>query len=90
MALTSAFQSPIGALSATSEGADWTCATGAAAIKSKIEAYWRDRGYEVQVMLVDGPFSPALRASRVDVRSELINGLPRAALKRAAVSATSD
>ncbi|MEQ1617903.1 MAG: hypothetical protein ABL883_06120 [Terricaulis sp.] len=84
MAPALAFQSPVG------EGADWTCATGAAAIKTKIEAYWRDRGYEVQVMLVDGPFSPALRASRVDVRSELINGLPRAALKRAPAAAMLD
>ncbi len=85
-----AFQSTVGALAPTGEGADWTCATGAAAIKSKIEAYWRDRGYEVQVMLVDGPFSPALRASRVDVRSELINGLPRAALRRTPVTALPD
>jgi|CXWL01.1.fsa_nt_gi hypothetical protein len=90
MAPALAFQSQIGVLSQAGEGADWTCATGAAAIKSKIEAYWRDRGYEVQVMLVDGPFSPALRASRVDVRSELINGLPRAALKRTLVIAASD
>ncbi len=62
--------------------ADWTNSNGAAALKTKIETFWRERGYEVQVMLVDGPFSAALRATRVDVRSELINGLPRAALKR--------
>lgn len=62
---------------------DWTCASGAAALKARIEAYWLGRGYEVQVMLVDGPFSAALRATRVDVRSELVNGLPRAALKQA-------
>lgn len=67
--------------------ADWTNSAGAAALKAKIEAYWRERGYEVQVMLVDGPFSAALRATRVDVRSELINGLPRAALKRSAAVA---
>jgi hypothetical protein len=60
---------------------DWTCPAGAAALKSKIETYWRERGYEVQVLLVDGPFSAALRATRVDVRSEMVNGLPRAALK---------
>lgn len=62
--------------------ADWTNPTGAAQLKSRIEDYWRERGYEIQVTLVDGPFNAALRASRVDVRSELVNGLPRAALKR--------
>lgn len=60
--------------------ADWTTPTGAATLKQRIEAYWRERGYEVQVMLVDGPFNPALRAARVDVRSELVNGLPKSAL----------
>ncbi len=67
-------------------GRDWTGASGASALKARIEAYWRGRGFEVQVMLVDGPFSAALRATRVDVRSELVNGLPRAALKRAAAA----
>lgn len=67
--------------------ADWTNSAGAAVLKTKIETYWRERGYEVQVMLVDGPFSAALRATRVDVRSEMINGLPRAALKRRAAVA---
>lgn len=77
MAPAFAFQSPV----AETPGQDWTCASGAAQLKNRIEAYWRSRGYEVQVMLVDGPFSAALRATRVDVRSELVNGLPRAALK---------
>ncbi len=67
--------------------ADWTNSAGAAVLKTKIETYWRERGYEVQAMLVDGPFSAALRATRVDVRSEMINGLPRAALKRRAAVA---
>lgn len=62
--------------------ADWTNPSGAAQLKARIEDYWRERGYEIAVTLVDGPFNAALRASRVDVRSELINGLPRAALKR--------
>lgn len=56
---------------------DYTDKAGAAALKSRIEAFWRERGYEVQVMLVDAPFAAALRAARVDLRSEMINGLPR-------------
>jgi hypothetical protein len=57
---------------------EYTDHAGAAELKTRIEAYWRVRGFEVQVMLVDAPFSPALRAVRVDVRSELLNGLPPA------------
>jgi len=48
-----------------------------ARLKEKIEAYWRERGFEVCVNLIDGPFTPTLRENRVDLRSDLINGLPR-------------
>lgn len=57
---------------------EYTDHAGASELKARIEAYWRARGFEIQVMLVDAPFSPALRAVRVDVRSELLNGLPPA------------
>ncbi len=60
--------------------ADYTCRAGANALKARIEAYWRARGHEVQVMLVEAPFTQAIRAGRYDVRSELVNGLPRAKL----------
>lgn len=61
---------------------DYTNESGAAVIKANIEEFWRARGYDVQVMLVPGPFSNALRASRFDLRSDLVNGLPRGALER--------
>lgn len=60
---------------------EYTDSAGAQELKTRIESYWQQRGYNVQVMLVDGSFTPALRASRVDVRSDLVNGLPRAALR---------
>ena len=69
------------AASATEE-CEFTDARGAAELKSRIEAFWRARGHEVQVMLVEGSFTQALRSGRFDVRSDLVNGLPRAA-KRA-------
>ena len=62
----------------------WT-ETGAAVLKRKIETYWADRGMPVQVMLIEGPFSSALRNARVDVRSDMINGMPRAACAKAAM-----
>lgn len=62
---------------ASANQVDYTDRAGANALKARIEAYWRERGHEVVVTLVDAPFVAALRAARVDVRSELINGLPR-------------
>lgn len=62
--------------------ANYTDRAGADVLKARIESYWSERGFDVQVMLVDGPFTPALRAARIDVRSELINGLPRESAKR--------
>jgi hypothetical protein len=57
--------------------ADFTCESGAAELKTRIEAYWRERGHEVKVVLIEAPFTQAIRAARFDVRSELVNGLPR-------------
>ena len=57
--------------------ADFTCHAGANELKTRIEAYWRARGHDVQVMLIEAPFTQAIRAARFDVRSELVNGLPR-------------
>lgn len=50
---------------------------GALELKARIEEYWRKRGFDVQVLLVEAPFSPAVRAARVDIRSDLVNGWPR-------------
>lgn len=62
-------------------GSNFTDHAGANELKTRIERYWLERGFEVQVMLIEAPFAPALRAARYDVRSEMINGLPRAARK---------
>ena len=42
----------------------------------EIEEYWRERGYEVEVKLVDAGFVAAMRSARTDVRSNMVNGLP--------------
>jgi hypothetical protein len=59
------------------EAGDYTDRRGAEKLKRMIEDYWRQRGYDIQVTLVPGAFTAALRASRFDLRSELVNGLPR-------------
>jgi hypothetical protein len=55
---------------------EYTDRAGAELIKARIEAYWRERGYEIQVTLAPAAFTAALRGSRFDIRSELVNGLP--------------
>ncbi|HWA01642.1 MAG TPA: hypothetical protein VG841_15145 [Caulobacterales bacterium] len=56
---------------------NYTDRAGASALKERIENYWRERGHSVEVQLVEAPFTPAVRAARFDLRSEMINGLPR-------------
>lgn len=56
---------------------DWCTPDGARRLKDKIEAYWRDKGYTVEINLIDAGFMPAMRSARVDVRSDMLNGMPR-------------
>lgn len=56
---------------------DWCTADGAKRLKQKIEQYWAERGYDVDVDLVDACFIAAMRSARTDVRSNMVNGMPR-------------
>ena len=55
---------------------DWCTNEGAKRLKEKIESYWQERGYDVNINLVDGGFVAAMRSGRTDVRSNMINGMP--------------
>ncbi len=55
---------------------DFCNVDGARRLKQRIEEYWRDRGYNVDVKLVEAGFIAAMRSARTDVRSDMINGLP--------------
>jgi hypothetical protein len=55
---------------------DFCNADGAKRLKQRIEEYWRDRGYAVDVKLIDAGFVAAMRSGRTDVRSDMVNGLP--------------
>ena len=50
---------------------------GARRLKETIETYWRERGFYVSVNLVEQGFASLVRSRRVDVRSDMINGVPR-------------
>lgn len=56
---------------------DFCTVDGARRLKQRIEEYWRDRGYNVDVKLVEAPFVAAMRSARMDVRSDMVNGFPR-------------
>jgi hypothetical protein len=62
---------------------DFCNAEGARRLKQRIEEYWRERGYTVEVKLVEAGFVAAMRSARTDVRSDMVNGLPT---KRASAS----
>lgn len=56
---------------------DWCSTDGAKRLATKIAAYWQERGYDVDVKLVEAGFLPAMRSARTDVRSDMVNGMPR-------------
>lgn len=56
---------------------DWCNTEGAKRLREKIREYWAERGYEVDVDLVDAGFVPAMRSARTDLRSNMVNGMPR-------------
>ncbi len=67
---------------------DFCSREGALALKAKIEAYWRERGEHVMIALQNVGFHPAIRAARFDVRSDMVNGMPRpSGAKKAAPAA---
>jgi len=57
---------------------DYCSREGAIKLKALIEAYWRERGKDVMIALHNVGFHPAIRAARYDVRSDMVNGMPRA------------
>jgi hypothetical protein len=56
---------------------DWCNTEGARRLREKIREYWAERGFEVDVDLVDAGFVPAMRSARTDLRSNMVNGMPR-------------
>ncbi|MET0183510.1 MAG: hypothetical protein ABW199_11550 [Caulobacterales bacterium] len=55
---------------------DFCNADGARRLKMKIEEFWRDKGFDVEIKLVEAGFVAAMRSARTDVRSDMVNGFP--------------
>ena len=56
---------------------DFLTDKGAAELKRRIEAYWAARGYTLNLRLEDAEFHAAVRSARQDLRSDMLNGMPR-------------
>ncbi len=55
---------------------DFCNVDGARRLKQRIEEYWRERGFTVDVKLIEAGFVAAMRSARTDVRSDMVNGFP--------------
>lgn len=50
---------------------------GADRLAQLIREFWRKRGYEVAVETKDEGFVSTMRSARTDLRSDMVNGMPR-------------
>lgn len=48
---------------------------GAVILQRKIRKYWGD--WSIVFTTLDAGFHPSIRHSRIDLRSDMVNGLPR-------------
>lgn len=51
--------------------------SGAQRLAIKIQDFWRKKGFDVQVDLRPEGFVSTMRSARTDVRSDMVNGMPR-------------
>ncbi|MEM9168227.1 MAG: phosphoglycolate phosphatase [Pseudomonadota bacterium] len=50
---------------------------GAQRLASRIREYWRKRGFDVDLQTSREGFVSTMRSARTDVRSDMVNGMPR-------------
>lgn len=50
---------------------------GAARLAAQIREFWRKKGFEVDLEARDEGFVAAMRSGRTDLRSDMVNGMPR-------------
>ncbi len=58
---------------------------GASRLASKIEDYWRKQGFDVTIETQKEGFVSTMRSARTDVRSDMVNGMPRRIVDQASV-----
>jgi hypothetical protein len=50
---------------------------GAARLAARIKEFWRKRGYDVDIDMRPEGFVSTMRSARTDLRSNMVNGMPR-------------
>ena len=50
---------------------------GAVALANRIKEFWRKRGFDVEVETRREGFVSTMRSARTDLRSDMVNGMPR-------------
>jgi hypothetical protein len=50
---------------------------GAKRLAQRIEDFWRKRGFDVSVETQAEGFVSTMRSARTDLRSDMVNGMPR-------------
>lgn len=50
---------------------------GAARLAAQIRDFWRKRGFDVAVETREEGFVATMRSARTDLRSDMVNGMPR-------------
>ena len=56
---------------------DHCTASGAERLAERIRQHWASDGHDVHMRLAEEGFSPAMRSAHTDIRSDMVNGLPR-------------
>lgn len=60
---------------------------GADRLAQKIQDYWRKQGFDVSIETIKEGFVSTMRSARTDVRSDMVNGMPRRELSSPSMSA---
>lgn len=50
---------------------------GASRLAAKIREFWAKKGFDVEVDLQPEGFVSTMRSARTDLRSDMVNGMPR-------------
>jgi hypothetical protein len=56
---------------------DLCTSDGAARLAMQIKEFWRKRGFEVDIETRAEGFVSTMRSARTDLRSDMVNGMPR-------------
>ena len=56
---------------------DFCTNEGANYLAERIREFWRKRGYEVDIEARREGFISTMRSARTDLRSDMVNGMPR-------------